>query len=418
MTADGVLGRLARALLLALVLVAPAAPGVAQPLSALARLAGPAVLEAVPPGLRLELALSQAVPYRARLWADPPRVALDFRRLELSGLVLPGLDSIGAIAAVRSGEAGGGWTRLVLELARPMGIQELGLVLDRSGGAARLVLVLIPVDAAEFERQRRALDPGGQGPPPPPGPEAGAIPAAPPAGARPLRVMLDPGHGGVDPGAVHGDLTEAALMLTFARELAEALRRAGGFEVALTRDEDRFVALETRIRLAREFRADVFLSLHADALEDGEAHGATIYTLADEASDAASAALAERHDRADLLGGGADLTGVGDELAMVLMDLARTETRPRTERLVQAMTGAIRGEGLRMHRRPWQQAAFSVLKAPDIPSVLIELGFLSSPRDRARLIDPEWRARMAAALVAALAHWRDEDAALGGLLRQ
>jgi N-acetylmuramoyl-L-alanine amidase len=231
-------------------------------------------------------------------------------------------------------------------------------------------------------------------------------------------VALDAGHGGIDPGAVHGALSEAGLMLAFTRDLAEALRRAGGFEVHLTRDADVFVGLEARIDRARRVGAQVFLSLHADALEDGVASGVTLYTLAAEASEAAGAALAERHDRADLLGGGADLSGVEDEVALVLMDVARTQTRPLTERLVLALIGAIRGAGLAMHPRPWQEAAFSVLKAPDIPSILIEVGFLSSPRDRARLIDPEWRARVVAAMVAALEYWRDDEAGRALLIRQ
>jgi N-acetylmuramoyl-L-alanine amidase len=222
----------------------------------------------------------------------------------------------------------------------------------------------------------------------------------------------------MDPGASHGELTESALVLAFAQDLAEALRRAGGFEVALTRDTDRFVSLDARVRLAREAGAQVLLSLHADSLEDGEAMGVALYTLAFEASDAASAQLAERHDRADLLGGGADMTGVGDEVALVLMDVARAETRPATERLVQALLARIGAAGLPTHPRPWQQAAFSVLRAPDIPSVLVELGFLSSARDRARLVDPAWRAAMVAALVAGLEAWRDDEAGRALLRRQ
>jgi N-acetylmuramoyl-L-alanine amidase len=374
--------------------------------SALARMTGPgALVTTAGAGLALELPLSMPVPWRARLWADPPRAVLDFRRVDFAGLrLIPA----GAAVAARTGEAGGGWSRLVIELDRPMTFATLGLATEPATGAARLSARLVPATAAEFDRQRRAMDPDGSVP------AGGAVLSAQPAGrsaaSEPLRVILDPGHGGVDPGAVHGGLTEAGLVLAFSRELAEALRRAGGFEVTLTRDEDVFVSLEARVRRAREARAQVFLSLHADSLEDGEAQGVTLYTLAAEASDVASAQLAERHDRANLLGGGADMTGVEDEVALVLMDLTRTETRPGTERLVEALIGAIQGEGLPMHPRPWQQAAFSVLRAPDIPSVLIELGFMSSPRDRARLVDPAWRARMVMALVTALERWRDEEA--------
>jgi N-acetylmuramoyl-L-alanine amidase len=185
--------------------------------------------------------------------------------------------------------------------------------------------------------------------------------------------------------------------------------------VVLTRDDDVFVPLETRTSIAREAGADLFLSLHADALAEGEASGATVYTLDEEATDAASAALAERHDRDDLLAG-VDLSEQDDVVAEVLMDMARTETAPRTDRLAQAIVGAIRAAEIRMHRRPRQTGSFSVLKSPDIPSVLLELGFLSSARDFSRLIDPAWRARMAEAIRVALIDWAGEEAELRALI--
>jgi hypothetical protein len=154
---------------------------------------------------------------------------------------------------------------------------------------------------------------------------------------------------------------------------------------------------------------------HADALAEGEAAGATIYTLDDEATDEAAQALAERHDRDDLLSG-VDLTAQDDLVATVLIDIARTETEPRIERLAKALEAAIKGEGLRMHPRPHQTGGFSVLKSPDIPSALVELGFLSSARDLARLTDPAWRAKMSMALREGLKAWADEDAQEGDWL--
>ena len=137
----------------------------------------------------------------------------------------------------------------------------------------------------------------------------------------------------------------------------------------------------------------------------GQATGATLYTLAEAATDAASAALAERHDRDDLMGGGVDLRGTDDTVANVLMQMARAQTGPATDRLARSLVGALQGAGIRMHRHPWQQAAFSVLKSPGVPSALLEVGFLSSPRDRGRLRDPAWRAGMAQALIAGLDQW-------------
>uniref|UniRef100_UPI0018E46071 N-acetylmuramoyl-L-alanine amidase family protein n=1 Tax=Roseovarius salinarum TaxID=1981892 RepID=UPI0018E46071 len=250
-----------------------------------------------------------------------------------------------------------------------------------------------------------------------PAPAARAEPRRRQRGNRPLRVVLDAGHGGIDPGAERDGTTEKALMLTFARELREELLRAGGFEVIMTRDADRFVSLERRVAAAHRARADVFLSLHADALREGVAHGATVYTLSDSASDKASAKLAERHNRADMLAG-IDLSGQDDVVADVLMDLARAETAPRADRLSRALVLGVKEGGLPLNSRPRRAAGFSVLKSPDIPSVLFEVGFMSSPRDLKNLRDPDWRARMAVALREALQAWRIADAAAAELVRQ
>jgi N-acetylmuramoyl-L-alanine amidase len=166
--------------------------------------------------------------------------------------------------------------------------------------------------------------------------------------------------------------------------------------------------------MARDAGATVFLSLHADALAEGEAQGATVYTLSDDATDEAAQALAERHNRDDLLSG-LDLSAQDDMVVTVLMDMARTETEPRVKRLAADLVDAIKAGGLRMHRHPHQEGGFSVLKSPDIPSALIEVGFLSSARDLKRLQDPEWRAKMAAAIVAGLADWAAEDQAVRAL---
>jgi N-acetylmuramoyl-L-alanine amidase len=285
------------------------------------------------------------------------------------------------------------------------------------GNGALITLTLAPTTPADFAARIKAAEAE-----PPPAdwalPKAAVVdqPIRRQVGDRPLRVVLDPGHGGIDPGAEAGGTTEAKEMLSFALELAEVLRRAG-MTVELTRVNDVFVPLETRISVARAAGADVFLSLHADALAEGEATGATVYKLAKKASDAASAQLAERHDRTDLLAG-LDLTASDDEVAGVLMDMARTETGPRADSLAQALATAIQARDIRMHHHPIQEAAFSVLKSADIPSLLLEVGFLSSAKDRERLADPVWRASMADAILAALQGWAMTDAAEARLLRQ
>ncbi|HEX9857908.1 MAG TPA: N-acetylmuramoyl-L-alanine amidase, partial [Paracoccaceae bacterium] len=349
------------------------------------------------------------VPWRVRVLDAPPRLVMDFREVDWAAVDRVPRRS-DRIVGLRAGVFRPGWSRLVLELDGPYLVQTAGMA--TADGAARVSVRLAPAPAEDFAARAALPEPEGWALPNP-----ADLPRAQPQGAGPLVVVLDPGHGGIDPGAESAGHTEADLMLTFARELKELLLRDGGFLVVLTREEDVFVPLETRISIARSAGAHVFLSLHADALAEGEAVGATLYTLSDEASDAAAAALAERHDRDDLLAG-VDLTEQDDLVATILMDMARTETAPRTERLALALQAGISGAALKMHRHPRQQAGFSVLKSPDIPSVLVELGFLSSSRDLARLTDPDWRARMAKALRDGLKAWAAEDAAMATLLRK
>jgi N-acetylmuramoyl-L-alanine amidase len=388
-----------KAVLLTLILALPMA---AQELSALAKVnALRSGIVATGTGLELRFALSQAVPWRLRLMDDPPRLVIDAREVDWRGaetlaVVKPGV-------SLRAGRFRPGWSRVVLELDGPHKVARAEMT---TGDEVRLEILLEPTDAASFavEAARPDLPEWAL-------PEAAELMAPLPEGGGPLVVVLDPGHGGIDPGAEREGTNEATLMLTFARELKEVLLRDGRFRVVMTRDEDVFVPLETRTSIAREAEADLFLSLHADALAEGDAQGATVYTLAEDASDEAAAALAERHDRDDLLAG-VDLTEQDDVVAEVLMDMARTETQPRTERLAQAIVGAIKAAEIRMHRRPKQSGGFSVLKTPDIPSVLLEVGFLSSDRDFKRLSDPAWRAKLAEAVLAALVAWSAEDAAL------
>jgi N-acetylmuramoyl-L-alanine amidase len=178
-----------------------------------------------------------------------------------------------------------------------------------------------------------------------------------------------------------------------------------------------FVSLDARVSIAHQVGADLFVSLHADALSEGGAHGATIYTLSEEASDTASAHLAARHNRADIIAG-ADLTGTDDEVARILLDLARQETEPRSRTLAKAFAESMAEAGGPMNSRPLRQAGFSVLKSADIPSVLVEVGFLSSKRDLENLRNPEWRSAMTAAMARAILDWRGYDSEQRKLVRR
>jgi len=395
-------------LALVLTLGAPlAAP--AQDTSSLARLI-PQFSDIRSRGRALEvtLALSQAVPYSLRLVDAPVALQVELRGTSLAGTVLGDVLSTDTVTALVVDQTAPGLARLSLTLERPHSIESAEMQVDAQSGAAILRVVLRPTSRSEFAEIAEAR------------PEIAPQPAAPHTrqlGERALIVVLDPGHGGFDPGAQNGGYSEAVLMLTFARELREKLIRAGNFEVILTRNADQFVALPERVAIARRAGADAFISLHADALQAGRATGATVYTLNDEGSDEASALLAERLDRADLLAG-VDLSGADDAVATVLMDLARAETRPRSEALAGHMVAEIDAALGGMHKRPRLTADFSVLRAPDIPSVLVELGFLTSDGDLANLLNPLWRDQAAEGILAALENWTLDDAAEAALVRR
>mgnify|MGYP003625999260 CR=1 FL=1 len=359
----------------------------------------------------ITVALSQGVPFRVFLLDDPARLVVDFREADWAGITPQQLlNTPGRVADVRFGAFQPGWSRLVADLDEPMIPTEIGMPVDPASGAATLQITLKSVDQSVYA--------AAAGTPVDPAWTKALVTAPKPKSAQDDRfvVVLDPGHGGIDPGAEREGVSEKTLMLSFARSLRDVLVRAG-VDVVLTRDQDIFVALETRVAIAHQQKASLFVSLHADALSQGGAKGATIYVLSDEASDAATEHLAARHNRADIIAG-ADLTGSDDQVAGILLDLARQETEPRSAALANTLIAGMTDAGGPMNRRPLRRAGFSVLKSADIPSVLIEVGFLSNKRDLDNLRDPVWRAVMVNAIADAILVWRDTDAARAPLVRQ
>ena len=368
-------------------------------------------------GASIVLSLSQGVPYRLFTLTDPPRLVLDFQEVDWRGLTSETLLQGQLVTQAQFGTYVPGWSRMVLEMAEPLKVQSAALDINAVTAQAKLKLELTKVSVEVFADNAGApTDPRWDLP-------AAEVLSAPVIRGddAPLLIVLDPGHGGIDPGAeVKGEggaVVEKDLILGFAIELGDLLVRSGRFQVQLTRDGDYFVSLERRIALAHQAGADLFVSLHADALSEGLAHGATVHVLSPEASDVASAKLAERHDRSDLLAG-VDLSDADDRVTGILLDLARQETQPRSDALAQALVDGMENQGGPMNRRPLRSAGFSVLKAADIPSVLIEIGFMSSPRDLENLQNPEWRAKMARGILNGLVAWREEDAARRALVRQ
>lgn len=363
--------------------------------------------------LSIDLFLSQGVPFRVYTLDDPRRLILDFQEVDWDGTAAESLLETTRVTDIRFGPFRPGWSRLIADLSEPLILDTANLSTDDVTGQAHVQITMRPSDAAEYAAASGAPSDARWDLPEP----AALTPRVPKPPGAPLVVVIDPGHGGVDPGAERDGGTEKELMLQFGRELREVLLRSGGFEVVLTRDADVFVSLQQRIAIAHQAGADVFLSLHADALPEGQAYGAAVYSLSAEASDAATAGLAERHNRTDILAG-VDLTDSDDEVTSILLELARQETKPRTEALARTLVDSMTNAGGPMNSRALRHAGFSVLKAADIPSVLIELGFLSSTRDLENLRSADWRNRMSLGIRDGLVEWSVLDEAVQELTRQ
>lgn len=350
--------------------------------------------------LSVTLGLSDIVPYRVFTLDDPRRLVLDFQGVDWDGVQADALLKPGRAVALRFGPMRPGWSRMVVDLAAPLVVDEVEMA--RADHGATLDITLRPVSDQEFADR--------SGAPPDPGWEAfGALDpvtiAPVPDGA--LTVVIDPGHGGIDPGAERDDVREADVMLLLGQEVAQALNSVDGVRAVLTREDDTFVPLSARLTIAREAGADLFISLHADALEEDEARGASVYTLATGGGDRAATRMVERHERGDLLAG-VDLEATGDRVATVLMDLARAQTGPEGKRFADDLVRALRAADVPVNSRPRREGQLAVLVAADFPSVLIETGFLSNDRDRSLLSSRAGRARIVAAITAVVSQRRPD----------
>jgi N-acetylmuramoyl-L-alanine amidase len=366
---------------------------------------------AEPPALRVASLQATAAETRVDLLFDaplaapaapftldaPPRIVLDLPEARWAA---DGPPPAGLVAALRFGLAAPGVSRLVVDLAAPARVADV--VLTAEGQGARLTLRLVPEQGLRFAAGA-AWPPGAARHEPGPA-------GAPPRASR--RVVLDPGHGGADPGAVRMGLREKDVTLAFAQELAPRLI-ARGWAVSLTRDDDRFLSLSDRVATAQALRADAFLSIHADTVLQGDASGASVYVLSADASDAEAAALAARENGVDRLGG-LDLPAADEDVARALISLVRGPTMARSRALGSALVEGLSRRVAVLPSAPLRGAGFRVLKAPDVPSALLELGFLSNEADRARLADPAWRAEAAEAVAEALDAWAGAGGAPGG----
>jgi N-acetylmuramoyl-L-alanine amidase len=297
-----------------------------------------------------------------------------------------------------------GGSRIVFDLAGPARITSASMLEAANGQPPRLVLELEEVDQATFTQAlNQELKPTvADGPPATTAPKTvpAPKPAAPPD-PRPV-VVIDPGHGGVDNGTQSGSEAEKNVVLAFGLALRDRLEKSGKYRVVMTRSDDTFIPLNDRVKVARDEKAALFVSIHADALPKGEgdAEGATIYTLSDKASDAEAQRLADAENRADAIGG-VNLTDEPTDVADILIDLAQRETRTFSNRFARMLMGEMKNS-TRMHKRPLKSAGFRVLKAPDVPSVLVELGYVSNKGDMEHLVSETWRDKTAASMAQAI----------------
>ncbi|MDQ0453958.1 N-acetylmuramoyl-L-alanine amidase [Rhizobium paknamense] len=390
--------RLAVLILLALGLGAAAAR--AEPLAAYAaRIAGDDART------RIVIDFDKRPEIAIRYIANPDRIVVDLPATSFS-FPADDLAARGLFRAIRFGAIDARQSRLVLTAgARPAKIVLSEVRPNEDGKGFRLVLDAEMTDAETFAKLVK--------------PEAWSDPAAqvvadPPKSTGDFVIAVDAGHGGIDAGAT-GKSTqtpEKTITLAFAKALAERLNKQKGIKAFLTRDKDEFLSLSQRVTLARQHGANLFISLHADMLGQAGIRGATVYTISDKASDHLAAAAAERENQSDEVGG-VDASSEPPEVSDILADLTRRETQAFSISMAKSVVTSFEGQ-INLINNPHRFAGFRVLQAPDVPSILLELGFLSNKDDEKLLLDPAWRGRVADLLVKAVNKYRAPLVANGG----
>lgn len=361
---------------------------------------------------RFVLDLSDRVEFRVFTLADPYRVVIDLPAVGWRLPVRPLPEGRGLLAKLRYGLFKPGTSRVVLDMNGPAAVDKAFLLVPAGVHAYRLVLDLVPTSRAAFlKRAGRSdaraafLTPVPARPRPGYGPSTTAAPRLPlpkprRAESKPV-IVIDPGHGGVDPGTTSvGGIYEKHVTLSVAREMKAQLERTGRFRVVLTRGRDIFLRLRDRVAKGRDAGARLFLSIHADAIKNRKVRGISVYTLSERASDTEAEALAEKENKADLIAG-IDLTHETPEVTNILIDLAQRESMNESVRFASLLIKELRRK-TRVLRRSHRFAGFAVLKAPDVPSVLLEVGFLSNREDEKALRSKKYRAKLAQAVVRAV----------------
>ncbi|MBE8220028.1 MAG: AMIN domain-containing protein [Alphaproteobacteria bacterium] len=341
---------------------------------------------------RLVVELSQKVKYTIFALDNPRRIVINLPPVQFPENV-PAVS--GMVKAMRFGQFSVTQSRVVVDLGAPAKVERNFILPPASGFPHRLVIDLVRTDAARFTEQvaayRSAKLKTATAARPKPTP---ITPKAKKSDSKPT-IVIDAGHGGVDPGALGRKTKEKSVTLSFARELAKQLKATGRYRVYLTRSRDIYIPLRRRVAIARERGASLFISIHADALARKKVRGLSIYTLSENASDKEAAALARKENQSDIVAG-VDFEEY-PEAADTLLALAQRETKNLSVRFASMVTKRANKQ-TRLLERPHRFAGFRVLKAPDVPSVLIELGFLTNRQDEKQLRAASWRKKVASAL--------------------
>jgi N-acetylmuramoyl-L-alanine amidase len=349
---------------------------------------------------RFVLDLSQKVDFELFTLADPYRIVIDFP--EVAWELDPGATqaSAGLVKGFRFGLFRPGRSRMVIDLVAPAAVLNKFLLPPEGRRGYRLVLDLAPTDRAKYLATagwpETAQAEAAAGVEAEPEVELGAKPSS----AKPV-VVIDAGHGGVDPGATGIDGTfEKDLVLALAKSLRDALDQGGKYAVVMTRDSDIFLSLRARVAAARRAKADLFVSLHADSAPGTLVRGASVYTLSEKASDKEAEALARSENQSDIIAG-VDLAKEGDIVTSILIDLAQRETKNNSVKFAQILVPELHRAG-EVTQKSHRFAGFRVLKAPDVPSVLVEVGYLSNRQDESVMTTNRWRKRMADSIARAI----------------
>ncbi|MGP2492783.1 N-acetylmuramoyl-L-alanine amidase [Mesorhizobium sp. PUT5] len=337
-------------------------------------------------------------PHRLVIDLPDTQMALDPKDLKAHGLV----------SGVRYGPVGEGMSRLVLAGKGPFKVDKIDVLKNREGAGYRLAVDISAASDREFDAALadQALTTASTVSTE----KSARVGKGPLSTGHRFTVVLDPGHGGVDGGAEGPNGTvEKDVTLAFARELRDKLTATGKYDVFMTRDADVFLRLDERVRIARQHGADLFISVHADTISLKGIRGATVYTVSDKASDPEAQALADRENLSDQFAG-MEIKDDSQEVTDILIDLIRRETHSFSMSFAHTLVGQL-STTVGLINNPHRSAGFRVLKAPDIPSVLVELGYLSNAKDEAQLADPSWRGKAAESITNAIALFASAKAA-------